>query len=1165
MTLAISSNHSFIASEIDKSIDLYIDLKNDNKNIYEWYDDFKNAFTQPADQKKPVDSFVTNSIPCLMVWSGASTLNAIFNLFGPFDRELAQTASTTVLLAAVSIDIAGTQNGYANLDQRKILMESVRELVTAVLKGKSTKFELMEITNRCANNLRAAEALPGALEFVAKIGTDAVSGFHQIGQFVLALVNTNRIQTTARGMAELLTNEQDKLDALNMRSVEKLDDFLASGKIPDDKATNFFAQAGEQKEHFSMASTAMEVGSGIGIVTGLANFSRGVFEWFRLNIIGKTLDEQLRTIHTGIQKLAGAAGTEVLKHHEQIALHRKSANRAARVGAIARIFNGLWGIISRIALLAGAVIVPWIAPLITACVVLIYAIKNWVQLHYTRQANRLANQLANTIKSLSKVGTKKFEEYLHKNLVDDLKALAKGGKELWEFLKAMGRPELIADVKKLFRNLSSIKDRFPVLKKLIDICTSASPDIAQEKLEESNKGSHQLTAALVKLPLKEPTEENAIEEDLEPSFFTAEEDAPSTTGLSSNASNFSPEGIRIFQKFMGNKLEKIIASRDGKLKSLRLTQGDPETVKRISGEAIKALAGDTPVTATLLAIIDGLVENKNNSTRSIVSGLVKGRTWSLTKHAQNCESALESQNATQLTAPTLAAALTESNAEAIVQCRFAEASPERDILLERLNTSNLQNLKATVDAVDEGNGKKLLELARLDPDFQGTLKTALMLFGHPSELASAMVATLGSRQGPPAACAEDWSHALGLMSKKQMHATFKDGLLLRRIWRHMAKENEPAQTVMENTLVVIPASPGDPRLQKYIDAIATGRIPFQEVPEWLLGPELRLALNHKAPKSAHAEAFREQLKLSFFWHKNPNKQGKPPVSLRWGVSAFYGHDESTAAEQLKHSFQTMLGIDASASNLGQLLEAARLYAAWEKKDPAFSDIQKMVAKGGLCAAVALHCATNLQGISVLSQTGIQRIADCKTVDDIKIMCVQLIQEQHKLRQEEKYLEYGNQSTRVEAQATRLSPWYKLFPPIEPLRRRSLVTPSHTQALLERREEERERDSEVEIKDRPNAKRQNSEGLSSTINRSSMLEEIDRRRGLDERIAGGASQDRLPEEGMPPIDNAEVLPGNNIHWMQGYADAAHVKKATLDKATAKLLALSDQPLSTLSAD
>jgi len=1167
MSLAIGSNHSLINSKIDQSIDFCIDLKNEGKSIDEWYNDFKKAFSQPADQKKPVDSFVTNSIPYLTVWCGASALNAIFNLFSPFDKELAQTASTAVLLSAVSIDIAGTQSGYANLDQRKILMESVRELVTAVLKGKSTEFELAEITTRCANNLRAAEALPAALEFVSKIGTDAVSGANQIGQYIHTLVNTPLTRKTAREMADFLTNEQDKLEVLNIRSTTQLDNILASGKIPDDKAADVLVKAGEQNENFSMASTAMEVGSGIGILTGLANFWRGVCEWFRVNLVGKALDERLQTIRTGIQKLNGATGTELLKHCEQTTVHQKSANRAARVGVVARIFNGLWGIISKIALLAGAVIVPWIAPLITACVLLVYAIKNGVQLHYNRKANRLVNRLANTFKSLSKAGTKEFEKFLSKNLVADLKALAAGGKELWNFLENMGRSELIADVKKLFSVLSHandrFKERFPVLKKLIDICTSASPDIAKKTLEASHKGSHQLAAALVKQPVKKPVEEKAIAEDLEPSFLTVEEDAdvPSTTELSSASLDFSPEETRIFQKFWDYKLEKIIASCDGELVGLRLTQGDPKIVKDISREAIKALAGNTPVTATLIAVIDGLVENKNNSTRSIVSGIVKGRTWSLTKHAQDCESALESQNATQLTATTLAAALTESNAEAIVQCRFADASPERGILLERLNTSNLQNLKAAVDAVDEGNGKKLLQLARLDPDFQDTFKIALMLFGHPSELAGAMVATLGSHQGPPAACAEDWSHALGVMTKKQMHATFKDGLLLRRIWRHMAKENEPAQTVMEHTLVVIPASPGDPRLHKYIDAIATGKIPFQEVPEWLLGPELQRALNHKAPKAAHAEAFREQLKLSFFWHKNPNKQGKPPVSLHWGVSAFYGRDESTAAEQLKHSFQTMLGIDASASNLAQLLEAARLYAAWEKKDPAFSDIQKMVAKGGLYAAVALHCATNLQGISVLSQDDLQRIKGLDTVDGIKNMCVRLIQQQHKLSQEKKILEDTDQSA-IDDEKTDSSTMYWPDPPDPPERRRSMVIPSHTLALLKRDEEER--DAAFEIRFKPvvvqEKKRRNSENLPS------MAKEIRRRRNLDEHMAGEPSQDRLPAEGMPSMVNAATAPRNDIPWMQAYANAAHAQKAHLDKLwKAKVPAVSDQTLSAVSAD
>lgn len=1164
---SIAINSSFVASDLpwpdDEKKTSQMDARDlaavrVNEGIDEWYNDFKEKFSQPVDQKNPVGSFVTNSIPYLTVWSGASALNAIFNLFSPFDKELAQTASTMVLLSAVSIDIAGTQSGCANLAQRKMLMESVRELVNAARNGNSTALELAEITNRCANKLRAAEALPGALEFVAKIGTDAVSGAHQIGQYIHTLVNTSLTRASAGEMADLLTNEQDKVEVLNFRNTLKLDDILASGKIPDDKAADFLVKVGEQKENFSMASTAMEVGNGIGVVTGIANAVRGVCEWFRLNLIGKTLDEQLQTIHKGTQKLNGAAGTELLKHCEQTTLHQKSANRAARVGVVARILNGFWGIFSKIALLAGAVIAPWIAPLIAACVLLVYAIKNAVQLHYNRKANRLVNRLANTIKSLSKAATEKFEKFLPKNLVDDLKALAADGKKLWNFLKAMGRSELFADAKRLFRSLSSAKDRFPVLKKLIDICTSASPDIAKKTLEASHKGSHQLAAALVEQPVKNPVEEKAIDEDLEPSFFTAEEDAPSTTEPSSNALNFSPEEVRIFQKFIDNKLEKIIASRDGKLKGLRLTQGDPETVKRMSGEAIKALAGDTEATATLIAIIDGLVENKNNSTRSIVSGIVKGRTWSLTKHAQDCESALESQNATQLTATTLAAALTKSNAEAIVQCRFADASPERVILLERLNTSNLQNLKAAVDAVDEGNGKKLLQLARLDPDFQDTLITTLMLSGHPSELAGDMVAALGSHRGPPAACAEDWSHALDLMSKKQMHATFKDGLLLRRIWRHMAKENEPVQTVMQHTLVVIPASPGDPRLHKYIDAIAAGKIPFQEVPEWLLGPELRRALNQKAPKAAHAEAFREQLKLSFFWHKNPNMQGQPPMSLRWGARAFYGRDESTATQQLKQSFQTMLGIDASASNLAQLLEAARLYAAWEQKDPALSDIQKMVAKGGLCAAVALHCATNLQGIPVLSQDDIQRIKGLDTVDGIKNMCVELIQRQHKLRHEEKNLEYGNQSTQDDEPDSSLVT--KLA--IEPLlkeRRHSMVVPSHTQALLQRDEEER--DFAVEIRFKPvevqEKKRRNSENFPS------MMKEIRRRRNLDDHMAGEPSQDRLPAEGMPSM--AEVATRNDISWMQtAYANAA--QKVLLDKLwKAEVPAVSDQTLSAVSAD
>lgn len=525
----------------------------------------------------------------------------------------------------------------------------------------------------------------------------------------------------------------------------------------------------------------------------------------------------------------------------------------------------------------------------------------------------------------------------------------------------------------------------------------------------------------------------------------------------------------------------------------------------MAAEAIKAQRGNTPETMLLLKILDGLHENgkaRNSKLSTFFSIVLKSRTWNLTEHAKDCEKALVNRDVTQLPATTLAAALTRCNAESIAQCRFKGNAAEQNTLVKLLESTTPLNVEAVAKAIDQCDGKQLAsQLKALGQHFQPTLKAALMLFGHASAAADRIVEALGSA-GNSTPLAEDLSAALGILTNQQLYAKFKDGALCTRVRRYLIDEKQSFSMPWENSLLISTASPTDPRQQRYVDDVVKGKIPVNDVPEFLLDRELRGTLKKKP--AGTAEALREQLHLGFRYRD----QGRtPPRALTWPVADFYGKTDPERCNNLRYSFSEMLGIDVGAGMPSEMLEAAAMYRQWDNNHP-LPELKSIIRKGGLKASVALHCITDLAGIPLLDKSAIARFDAAEDSDQIKNICLEL------MLPKDPDKKGPIEATQTGSEETKSS----IIPSPPPLRRHSMVIPSHTEAWLERdpgNEENLEGDEirfkPVVVKDGLGQRRRNSE------DHSGMLKEIARKRAyFMDPVAGGVSQERRSEEEAMPV-------------------------------------------------
>jgi len=1035
------------------------------------------------------ESWIQNSV-YLAPWAMASAANSAFNALDSHDKDTAQLVSSVFVVAAVVIDILGTQSGGAAITLRDKYLASLQELVTAAESGVLTDFELAEKAAKCAKDLQAAEALPGWSEVIPKIGTDAIAGINSLMQQVNTYITIANNRSVAEGLSDVLIDKQDSVHTLPETS-ELIDSKEASG-------THTITEPIDEPEtNIAPPSDLIMAINGIGIVTGLANCVRGIAELSRLYQTAKSHAAKIQITKNGITELNGGVGTAVLTHIKTATTHRKAANFWSMVGAIFRIGNGLWGIASKIVFFTlGAVIAPWIAPLVAAVVLLTYFIKGWMHAHQARAATRLDNLLSNTVKVLSKVGSEPYEKYLKPELVKDLKALAQGGRALWNFLKALGKTELFTEVRKRLGDTSSIKERFPLIRKVIDICTTPT-DIVRQALRKSKDADAAKIAERIPGPDFQAVEER---ENLDEAIQTSENE--SLPGHFEPLKRFTADEEKMFQKFMSGSMEKAIAASAGELPGWRFSAGKKEDVKKMSVEFIKACAEDTSETDLLLQILEGL--NANHKTRNSKLGtffkiIVKSRTWSLTRHAKDLEHALEAKDATKLATSTLAAALTPKNVRAIAQCRFKDRLVDQEVLVKLLDENpNFSEIKAIAKAIENSNGEKLLKASR-GKSFQKSLKTTLMLFGYHGEHADHITKTLCSdlRPSTSTALADDLINALNIMIGKQIFAKIGNEALWEQVRQHLllfgARKFVTSKS-RQVLLVTDKVSSTDPRLHQYIDGIATGKIPFDAVPERFLSMELRNTLGQKAPKGALRGVLRDQLQLGF----ECRDQRQTPVALNWPAAEFYGKTDQERHDNLRYSFSEMLGIDADASTLSEMLEAAAIYRKWSK-NKTLPDIKSIIQEGGIKAAVALHCVTDLTGILLVDKSAIARLNAAEDLDQIKNICLEIIASKT-LGKKESPSEDGPTN---ENETTR--------PDIRSARRRSMAILSNTKALLERdpgNEEGREGDGIgfVVVNDGLRQRRQNSDV------HAGLLREIARKRACSrDPIAGEDFQERRSEE------------------------------------------------------
>lgn len=932
-----------------------------------WFSDFKKNILKQQESTTPLNSLVTNSTLYLTQWGLANAANAGFNGLDTDDKDIAQATASVFVIMAVVIDMLGTQNGYAAITQRNKYLESLHELVTAIQTGKLTNFELADRVAKCAVDLQAAEALPGWSEFISKIGTDAVAGINSLTQQVNAYIRLAFKQPVSK---DLLAGQDNFLSPkANVESIH-------SQEIPNaGVAAEKIAQPPPVPSSLDIATNS------VGLITGLANIFRGIAEIVRLYFTNKFHNTKIKTIDKGVDELNGGVGTEILKHVGKSTKHRKAANFWALLGAIFRIGNGAWGIAAKIVFLVlGAVIAPWIVPLVGAVVLLVYAFKNWMHARHTRLATRLDSLLGSAVQALSIAGNEKYEKHLKPELVKDLKALAQGGKQLWNFLKALGRSDLFAEVKKLLEGKSSFRDRFPLIKKVIDICTTPT-EIVRQALNKNKSAIDALAATRISSLHDQNDDESDFRNSSEQEWGDRSHFDNSTSPLELNA-----DEEKVFQKFMSSKLEKAIAASRGQLPGWRFSSGDPKIVKKMSEESIRARVGDTPETTLMLEVLGGL--NKNGKTRNskastFFSIAIKSRTWNLTKHGKDIEKALGNQDPTQLAAITLINALTTDNAGAIAKCRFKGSEAEQNALANQLKNTNHLEIKTLTKAIDQCDGKLLSSAFKaLGERFQPTLKAALMLFGHTEESADHMAKVLGlAEKSTPQA--EDLSAALGILTKQRLDAKLKDGGMYTRVRQYLADGPEPFSMPHSNSLLIHPSSPADPRQQRYVDDVVKGKIPLDNVPEFLLNRHLREALKNKPANTT--EALREQLHLGFRYQN----QGQTPISLSWPTPDFYGKTEQERGDNLMHSLNELLKIDARECNPEEALKAASLYREWDKNHT-LSELKSIIKTGGIQTSVALHCITNLAGIPILDETDIDCFGKVENINQIKSICLDLI-------------------------------------------------------------------------------------------------------------------------------------------------------------------------------
>jgi hypothetical protein len=942
-----------------------------NKN---WYGDLK----EPTDSPTALNTehWISDSSFYLLVWAGTGATNAFANFGNNYDKEIVQSLFSGIAMLSVAIDFLGTQSGYANLNLSQQLKASLDDLIKCTQESNLSELQLEEKVSKCASNLRQLETVPGWCHFCGKVGTDVVANVVGMSRAFYGFVSTGHIRTTADDLLALANGKEFGTEIGLSRSSDALN--KAAANIPPSEKETFAATLDEQHANFKQAAFAAKIFAGASIAGGIANVIRGIIEMRLTHKAMNNQNEKLEKIQAAKNQLnktgANAAGTELLTQVEKISNNRKKSARAGFWTAPFRILSGAWGIAAAILTFCAVTIPTVVGAAISSFILLIYTAKCIVQANYNRRANRIETRIANYIKVLSQKGSAAYQAYLEGKLLRDFKLLAQGGKELWNFLKAMKLGHLYTQVENAFLN-KKLSERFPILKRVLEICFSPSSSVVDEAIAKRGKaGENEATKRILAINNKTTTEnaDPVIQDSL------MEMDDELLEGLSKV--EFDEQEKRLFTKFMENLLEKAIYSIHGKLPGIR--HPDPGTREQIANaakESIRARVGRSNTTDRLFTILEGLHRNgkvAKDSKLDFVMGIVRGTTWRLADESKECMKALESQDIKQVSTTTRAAALHQGNIREIAQCIHGDNENDVQELTALLKGANLSEFRKVVAAIDRQD-EKTLRSCQSSTQYNSMVKAALMLSGKTSSEAEGLLTSVtiaGAHQ------ASDLISVLGIFNGKYSCANFSSKLAATQAHGFLLSK-QIATTIRDSTLFDSGASNEDPGVHRYIEDIVCGKIALQNVPDWLLDSSLKQKLNGKVPKSCK-EALGDELRIAMRFHLNGEIQNVR--SLKWPAMEYYGKG-TVANKHLSKSFGSILNIQTVGATAKEMLDAARVFANLTNNRCTDKQLVTLAKQGGLVGAVVLRCVTGQfdENVVLARKQAREQLKNVTTLDDLR--------------------------------------------------------------------------------------------------------------------------------------------------------------------------------------
>ncbi len=1155
----------------------------------------------------------------LAVWAGGVALNTgSTGIEDAIAKECATTTFSTGVAFLALIDGVTASAGIQRLVWgRDTFTASLEKLANALTDRHMDPWKLEQLKAECGLKIRDALGQPELKEVITQIQADAVQSLQGAATTIAKLVNAVEIRVMGKLAADLLGANPAGVEAVGIHSLDDLNAFLAkTPQLQLDEATRaeLHDVFSKQEANFAAQQSLTDAGLGLGLVTNVASLIRAPLELWRFFETRASLKTVKAKLEQAVQTLQGKPGKEILVNLLEAFRNKIKSNTAALFGGFTRGANAVSGIVIKSIGLATGVATGAVTGGITAVVLIIYAGKAFAQAHYNRVARQWEMVVSNSFKIAQHASAEDAARAINPTISQDIEALVADLDSIRELVNAMGRPELLEAFESDFTKADGHREKqLSLLHSLIEACLSAtdeefcrhlinSSDVREQieghclkdKVEARKKAAGAKTVAWGNT--EKPSDETTSGRAKASASSPTQETAPKTT----QAPAARPPGNTLEEKLLRNTIEKAIAEVSGTIPGgffyNFFSKANKEEIKATARSFLEMRYGKSENVKKLISLIEDLHANKELVRNNPIKFLWNSKPWKLSAKAKDIEAALENKkDVTALSARTLVAVMTDNNASTIASCRFKEETDEHAHLTRHIKkvreTATRPHLKAFVRAMETSNGKKLMAVVQkmrkggLDDQIKATLETALMLSGSSPEQAVLIRQAILNFESE--ASNEDIGNALAIALGQKLHAEIQHGTLRGHILGLINLDHPGAAELSgaSSSMIFVKTTERPERWDLYAQDVIAGKCRLSDAPDWLMNKNVRKKLSdrsrHFGPNCL--EALQEQLSIGLNrWHQ--------PLSLLWPRTVVTWRSE----QDWRADFRALTGgVAPRNATVAEMKKAARMLAAWRRgAKPSLEYLEKMVRQH--TPAAMAHPRNQGEGPLLFLRVALTWALSnrLKTIDDMRTfqqLAKARIQQLAQTRNSTEFIDTlvqfakaheknpASVSDHLEDQSTHDDEANtsdidhndsKYTEPLPKERRRSMVIPSHTLALLKRDEEER--DAAVEIRFKPvvvqEKKRRNSENLPSTMNRSSMVKEIHRRRNLDERMAGEPSQDRLPVEGVPSMDNAATPTRNDIPWMRAYANAAHAQKAHLDKLwKAKVPAVSDQPLSALSAD